>query len=255
MMSGNKRTVSDDSTALPVVAAKKQVVCKAVETLEEKVIRLEKDRIYRAGLRQKETDEERQKRLKRDASQTAAARKTETVEERETRLKQKASQTAAAREAETVEEREARLKQNASQTAAAREAETVEERETRLIQKASQTAAARQGESAEERQERLQRMALNTALTRAHELKLRLKKRPLARLMINESDVPHSDIGSLNQQCIHCQAFHFADERKSYGFSTCCKNGKVRMDPSRILQRVPSILQNFYTDSTTSARN
>src|ERR1043165_299351 len=42
----------------------------------------------------------------------------------------------------------------------------------------------------------------------------KLRKLPLARFMTNESDVPQSDIGSLNQQCIHCQAFHFADERK-----------------------------------------
>ena len=50
-MSANKRTVSDDITTLPVVAAKKQALSRAAETAEEKVIRLEKDRIHRASVR------------------------------------------------------------------------------------------------------------------------------------------------------------------------------------------------------------
>ena len=185
----------------------------------------------------------------KEAKRSRKRRREESQEERAVRQDRDRQQHAAARENESAEERAVRQDRDSQQHAAARENESTEERAARLDHARQHNAAAREIESAEDRAVRLQhdRVHHNAAYARGRN-RVRDRMKNIAFDYDPNEEYPDvSNIGRMDQRCVHCNALKFRTETKG----VCCNNGKV---VTEAFPELPQFLQDLISgDSERSS--
>ena len=65
-------------------------------------------------------------------------------------------------------------------------------------------------------------------------------------------DVHEHHLGVMGMICPHCGAAFFKEETTNGKYTTCCKNGKVKLPP---LEPIPQLFQDLFGSRTTESRN